>query len=52
MSRDSGAHGVQVVAGSNPACPTNHNPDPTDNLGQSANLFASRETGSPQSCLR
>jgi hypothetical protein len=23
MSRDSGAHGVQVVGGSNPPCPTN-----------------------------
>ena len=22
MSRETGAHGVQVVAGSNPACPT------------------------------
>jgi hypothetical protein len=27
MSRDSGAHGVQVVGGSNPPCPTNSNPN-------------------------
>jgi hypothetical protein len=26
MSRDSGAHGVQVVGGSNPPCPTKSNP--------------------------
>jgi hypothetical protein len=36
MSRDSGAHGVQVVGGSNPPCPTKHNPNPTNNL----NCFA------------
>jgi hypothetical protein len=26
MSRDSGAHGVQVVGGSNPPCPTKNKP--------------------------
>src|SRR5436190_19371169 len=32
MSRDFGGHGVQVVAGSNPACPTKSNPFPQNNL--------------------
>jgi hypothetical protein len=46
MSRDSGAHGVQVVGGSNPPCPTNHNPNPppvqTDLIGRLAPFAISR----------
>src|ERR1041384_3162060 len=32
MSRDKGGDGVQVVAGSNPACPTKPNPFPQNDL--------------------
>ena len=38
MSRDRRGDGVQVVAGSKPACPTKPNPFPQNNIGCSAKI--------------
>ena len=43
MSRDSGAHGVQVVGGSNPPCPTNLTPPPQQ-LGETTVAPQAQET--------
>ena len=44
MSRDRRGNGVQVVAGSNPACPTNSNPLPINKFSAS---FSSRAATVP-----
>jgi hypothetical protein len=45
MAQDISANGVQVVGGSNPPCPTNHNPNPTNNFAVSAETPASLKSG-------